>query len=838
MTQQLVLDPLGIMTEPNKLGQTPAGSMSTASCTLRSPGIIGSLPTWVNKAGIASDASTTAVFVITPPGPLMLAIFNSGSTWFYSWHFQVAGGTAFGATALSFTLGVQPYPQSIPLGVQPGFSYVIHGKQLLVNMFSTVIVWDTYEPANSLEATPRPAGLFPPQMQEILGFNPGTALAGGTYAHYISIYKRQVGDTLLLSAPSPAMPSRAGVPTDGHNIRVEVEFSSLVKAGDILEIYRTKSKPTNGTGIYYTFQKAEEAGAEYQKATSVVLTAAHISAGNIQVFDKTADANLGEALYTNQAIGGLGAQAFPPPALRFMTSHKGYVFGFGTTMPPSITLRPTGTWAPVFGDTAQAQSGFGSALLSGCSWSAGGTTVTPSPSSQLGFVKLGMAVFGTGLSGNVTAIGGSTFTFTPAATLAGVATLCTVTDVFQVDGSTNFSDAWRFFPINIATLDELMLIAPALKLPGVTPSNFVAQPTDGFTIRRKMLNDARTTFGVKSSGEQNWDPDIQPYQGVATTSATIENKPRSMVWSDQDQPESWPFVDEDTFARGLPCAFASTRDCIIAFYTDAIWRISGTGGTAKDGYDWRADPIATNITICGSQAICVLNDVVYAMTSEGLIAIDNGSSARNISKGRVHNQLATPPWSDGPYTVSTACFLVADEENGEILMREPSAAAGVMWVYNIATDTLVRTAIGSGEGNGPFHADYSRTLRAPVVAVKTGVSTWQLQTYSTAASGVDLTYQQVYSDNPFAQRQWQSVDLVVENDAGGNNYMVSCNGVAASLTNRPLINGRVSFEVPRNAPAIGNTMAIRVQALAAAGFVRILGIALNFRDQTDRRRNR
>lgn len=846
MTQQLMLEPLGIITEPNKLGQIPAGGLSSAiNVAIRRPGCIESMAGFSTFTAFTSDAGTTAAFVITPPGSAMLVIFNRTAGWFYQWYNQTTGGLLGTSTALSLTLGGGAYPQSIPLNVQPGFSYVIHGKQLFVNLYSTVIVWDTYEPTTLAERTPRPAGLFPPQMsapQTIFG-TIGTAIPSERYANYTAIYKRQVGDTLLVSAPGPAVSGYNSPSGTASNVEVIVRFNEFVKAGDILELYKTPSKPT-GPAVATAHQTGEEAGPEYRKATSVVLTAANITAGFVTIVDKTPDENLGEALYTNQAIGSVGAAAYPPPALRFMTSHKGYVFGFGTTSPPSISLRPTGAWNGIFQAAADAQAGFGGKVLTGCTWSAGGppTVVTVSPTSQLGFIKIGTGASagggGSSFNSNVTAVGASTFTIAGAAAVSGAAATVNISDLLEIDGGIQFNEKWYFTPATVSFNDSLMLIAPALKLPPNKNAEFTSQPTDGFTVRKKLLSDARTTFTVKSSGAQNWDPDVAPWTAVTGTPATIEAKPRAMVWSDQNQPESWPFVNADTFARGQPCAFASTRDCIVAFYTDAIWRISGTGGTAKDGYDWRADPIVTGVTVQGSQAVCVLHDVVYAMTSEGLIAID-GSSVRNISKGRIHDQLACPPWSDAAYTIGTACFLIADEETNEILMREPSATATVMWAYNVATDTFVQRTAFVGAW-GPTHGDYSRFLRGPVVVGKDLDGEWRLACYGTSGTlNAAFTYQPVYADNPFAQRQWQSVDLVAEPTVNGNYFFVQCNGVATSTGGgRALTNGRVSFEVPRNAPAIGNTMGITVFVDGNAGVTRILGVALNYRDATDRRRKR
>jgi hypothetical protein len=485
----------------------------------------------------------------------------------------------------------------------------------------------------------------------------------------------------------------------------------------------------------------------------------------------------------------------------------------------------------------QIAAGTGRVKLTGATYSNGGTTVSLSPTSQLATLKPGMAVLGTGISSTITAVGGSSFTISPAATAAGSSVAVDAFDILaiSIDGggvTSYFVDDWANLTQGIVNSSyNFQLQALSLKLPPYSASGYVfrTQPTDGILLSTRHGFDSRAPMTVAISRGDNWDPRL-PGPLDTARSVPYEVKPSDMVWSEGGAPESWPTIQRDTFARGTPCAVASTRDAIVAFYTDAIWRVSGTGGTAGKGYDWRADPIATNVTANGSQALAVLSDIVYAQTSDGLIAISD-ASLKPITQGRVHDQLDCPPWTDGPYTTSTARFTIADEEHNEILFREPSASGGRMWLYNTNTDRLAQTVSHAS----PFHGDYSRFLRLPLVIGADG-STWTVKAQTAAYGDFNLTYATVYADNPFAQRHWQTLNVSAET-AGTVTITPTFNGVAGSARTLDA-DGRCAFEVPRNAPAIGNTMQIGLTVAAGSSRVKLHGFSVDYRDHTERRRNR
>lgn len=860
--QQLVLEPLGIVTEPNKLGQIPAGALSVMSdCVERSPGVIENIQAWQAKVTVTgTDAGTTAMFGVPMDGNLVVVIYNVTAGWKYRWYNVSTGAAVYAAQDLAFTSAGVVYQQSINVAEQPGFSFVRHGTQTFVNTFSNVLVWDDPTGATLASSLVRVAGLQRVQMSgtALSATVFGSPMPANSYATYVAINTRQINGRKVGSPPSAALVGFTGGST-GAAIQLIFKLRAGDQiAGDILEVYRTKSKP-NGLGSgALSYQAGEEAGAEYQRVLSHTLTAAEITAITLNLFDTTPDVSLGEALYTNQAIFGSGAAAEIPPAVELLTSYKGYLFGFAATYPPSITLRPTGTWGgfDTSDSVATINTGFGYvyasvATLTGASFTLGSNTINVSPTSQLNLIGVGMSAIGTGFNGQITVIGASSFTINTLTTGASAGTTWTALDGFDWNSGFGsvFNASWQSFAGavltgTIANSDVVALRAQSLKLASTTPSSavvgavgFTAQPTDGFDFYHRWLQDSRPQLGVRSSKGKFWDPQIATSPSDPYTLVSEDKQPRAFVWSEQDEPESWPFVNEDSFSRGTVNGVASTSDAIIAFYTDGIWRLSGTGGTAGKGYDWRADPIAAGITVVGSQAVAVLLDKPYAMTSEGLIVIGGNQSQvyqsgqlHNITQGRVHDQLSTPPWNNGPFTLSTAAFVVEDEEHDEILLREPSATAGKMWIYNTHTDRLSQTTSHAE----PMTAFYSRALRSPVVVGRDGGSTWTLKAQTGAYGNFNMTYANVYADNPFAQRHWQTLNVSAE--TAGATITPTFNGVSGS--SRTLdADGRAGFEVPRNAPAIGNTMQVGLSVVTSVR-TKLNGFALDYRDQTDRRKTR
>lgn len=851
--QQLVLDPQGIVTEPNKLGNIPAGSLKSADeLCIRSPGVLSQLPVWQTRATLATDAGTTMAFVIATPGPYMIGVYNKSDGWWYCWFDQTSGASLFGGPKrLAVETTITGDYQSIRLDVQPGFTPVSIGKQIFLNTYSNVLVWDTWLPTDAATATCRRAGIFPGCLQSAgpdFTYTAGTALGPSTWAAYVCTISRKVGDRLMVSAPSAPTDflNYDAVARDGVVYVSTWRYNRLSKAGDIVTLYRTKSKPWVRPAAYTPYAVSEEVGSEYLKAVSYELTASDVAGGGVYLYDRTPDALLGEALYTNQSVGLDSLSAYTPPALRMITAYKGSLFGFDATYPPTINIRPTAAYGISLDSPLEAKrAGIGAITCASVNTTSGSPTITGLTTTETSLLAVGMICVEIAFSYNkatIVSVGSTSVTLDINATATGSSTFFVFYDALYInEGVTETS--WSAAPLyrfnNESAFTTFQVVQPhSLVLSAFASVNTVtsAQPKDGFVVQRMFLQDARLPYTIRASRAAGLDGSIPQYPAAGKT-VREERKLSAMVWSENNDPEAWPLVNIDYFSKGTPCAVESTKDAVYAFYTDCIWRISGSGGSAARGFDWRADPVAHNVTAAGTQVTASLSDTVYVLTSDGLVSLA-GNSAQRITLGRVHDQMSAPPWTDGPYTTATAQWLCADEEHNEILMREPSAAGGRIWVYNTDTDKLTQT-VSHAE---PTHASYSRVLRNPLVVGRDGGSTWTIKTPGTTYGNFTFEYAAVYADNPFVLRQWQSIDIALENPpSGGINVFfndVAANTVPLTATGTGTVK-RIGCEVPRNAPAIGNTMRVTIQGINSSSTpCKILGVALRYTDLTETRASR
>lgn len=843
MPQQLVLTPLGIITEPNELGQIPAGAFSSASgIVMRQPGKIHGVVNWSTRYTLTgTDAGTTCAFVVATTSNFALILFNRTAGWAYVWVDLQTNTAAYGPTALTAPASGSPTaePQSFTITRQPGFCGVLFGGQTFVNAYSNVLAWDTEAPTTAALAAPRMAGLRAPALY--YNFSPaGFAIKAYHYAIGVAIVRRKILGREYVSPISAACRLPAFDTDCNVNVIVFLRQNFHV-VGDIVEIYRTRQFEWVFASPSVLENQSENAGSEYQLCASHVITAADVAAGDFSVLLDGTDEGLGQACYTNQAIAGVGAQAFAPPALRVFTAYKGHLIGLGPTEPPAFTFRAKGYWGYSNNNDPQEfrNSSYGSVYV-GLTYTIGANTATAASAALLGPFRVGSYINSSGLSGTaqVTSIVGTTVTFSGAVGTVNGLRDSTVTDRVVIDGVSDLAYDGMWVADRILPYSEFVM--PSLKLAAYTNTVPNLVPVEPVIVKHAYLRDSRPSLQIGATRPENLIPEMASwvqYQGGSPTTATALERPAAVVWSENNQPESWPGVNVEHFSSGTPHAVCTTRDAVIAFYSDGIWRFSGTGGSAGAGYDWRADQIASGVTISGSQCACVLNDVVYAYTSEGFVGIDSAGTISRISHGRIGDQLSGPPWNDGAYNNTTAMFVCADEEHGEILIRSPETFGGAMWRYNTITDTFVQTT----SHDQPTHAAYSRYMRNVLVVGKTGASTWSLRAEASVITATgQVQFQPIYTDNPFSLKHWQQFDVGVE--ASSAVITASFNGVtdvSRTATDAGLSeNARVGFAIPRNAPAIANTICPGLTINPDAGDFSLQGFALQFEDLTEQRNKR
>lgn len=836
MPQQLVLTPLGLITEPNQLGQIPAGALSLAdNIVMRSPGKIANDRGWATRYTLTgTDAGTTCAFVIATTGKYAIVLFNVTAGWKYVWVDMSTNTAAYGPTTLSVNQpGAPANPQSFKVTSQPGFCSVLYQGQIFANAQSVLLTWDTENPTSASEAAPREGGL-----RSVVVYNfSGTAGVGYTsspvsWFAIVGVIRRvvqgreYVGPTSVAAVVYNTNASQSADPT------INIGLPSTARAGDTVELYRTRQKPYGKTNTVVLSKLGEDVGAEYLLASAVQLTAADITAGTIAIPLSGTDDQLGRPCYVNQSIGGQGAQAFRPPALARLTAYKGHLIGFGATQPATIGIHTKAIWGDLTGLPADAAAaGIGAFTLGTVTYN-GTATATAASAPAIANLRVGSLIAATGVFRRVTAIVGTSITMDAAA--SGGALTSTGFDQLFVSGAwgSTFGDVSNYFAVEGGITSHVDYFCPAVRLGQFSTAFPFAVPSDELTLQASRLDDARSSFSIGATRGANWVPALPETNGTLRV-VSPQNQPNAVVWSEINQPESWPGVNLDHFSRGEVHAVVTTRDANILFYSDGLWRFSGTGGTAGAGYDWRADQLASGITISGSQAICVLNDVVYAYTSEGFISITSAGQITRISQGRIGDLLPGPPWDNGPYNNDTAVFLCADEENSEVVIKVPTSTA--LYRYNTLTDTFVTTQPSATQTT---HAAYSRYTRSLLTVGKTAGGSWVLESNTGSPVSSAFRFQPVYTDNPFSLKHWQQLDVSFTGAPGVlAQYNESVNDAGLALSNAgPQAQARGSWDIPRDAPAIANSIVVALFTGPSAWTLQ--GISLQFQDLTEQRDKR
>lgn len=861
MTQQLVLRPLGIISQPNKLGTIPQGALQLADqCYMRQPGTIENANGYVQAGdSILANASGTS-FVAPSDGQYVYFNEISGGSRFSGW-VDVTNNASYPFGFDNFrdeSGGAQSIDSTGRFGT------TVNRSRLLVTAVNGTFVYDL--PTHSLT---RSAGMPQPQLF-FAGSATGVAVPGTSHVMYTGLYIRRFSDGYeLIGIPAMAIEWTNGG-TSGNSVQVQFALSSLaldgyIKAGDVFQLYRTKSQTYNTATSTYT-----NTGSDYYLVTEYTMTSTDITNGGATVTDNVPDAALGEALYTNAGVKTQDGLALPSPTAKAICSFKGYTFFFNRKDTPKVSLRAPVWWG--YMDTATAgvdastrQYGIGARALTGNTTNGSPTLASVSAANLVGIVpgQVNRSVGNIPFGAKVISVGASSITFDHNATATTTGAFIQIDDVLEVNGTTldvgesaNLANLVNTTPYFAAV--ALNYIIPSLGTTTAPPDSVPAAPIDLFYLR---LSDQTGNITIRATNGKNYTPQLPEISATVQT-FTPTQVPNGLSWSEQNQPENVPPLNTAFCGNGEIYAAYPTRDCIWIFCSDGLYRLSGTGGSAgAEGFDWRIDPVDSTLIIAGPQAGCVLRDMVFAYTNRGLVQINSDGTIKELTLGRVDDRLPGQPWSTPSWSTTNAMFLVADETNDEIWMKETLTPGNRVWIYNYINDCFTNDFIGTDTtttGNSILSGCYSRYLQS---------TTWLSQTQGflvaptngTARKLFDFKFQPLLGTDPFSTRMWQQAEIACSFPANGN-VTVNCyaNGdIRAPLTynqgqfcgQRTIVSGvtttevdalqgRTSWSIPRNSPAIANTMSLEFRAVSGTSPVLIDGIAAKFVDLTEQRSRR
>jgi hypothetical protein len=844
-----------MITQPNKLGSIPPGALELAlNVYMRDPGYIQSALLWTGSISLsATSGRTDPPIWIIPIGRQALFLYKTSTIWRWAW-------TPLDSVSLSTAAFVNDEGEQQMLRDNGQVSWGTTLGHTLVNCQLGVMVFDYEDPSTTAQRTPRQAGLYPPQylsfsQQSVVGSG---ALAANTHAHWTAIIRRRFPATSganqnyeLVSAPCIAVHTYGPVSDFEHvsfTVYIDPDFS---KAGDIVELYRTRTQEFNYSGAAATWF-VTNTGSDYYLAGSATVSTS--GAGSVTIVDSTPDTSLGEALYTNDGLQGAESSALTPPTCADIVSFKGYTFYLSTIDAPFVKLRSPLIWGSLGLSSGSASNvrerGYGRLSFVGTRTSASNQITSVSATDMVG-LAIGQEFTGAGFSsvGTITNLSGSTVTVSVTASSSAAGDSYLATDVIEIDGVRMAATNASVFALGVAFGDYFVSLLSRVSAP-IFPnvSSVDTVPADFMFVTKKdfwgELVAAKTYMTARATRGHLLDPPLPRIELSETArSFYMTEHPNGFRWSEENQPENCPATNAAFCGSGTIYRGYATRDALWIFASDGLWRLSGTGGQSGRGYDWRVDPVDSTLILSGPHAGCVLRDTVYAYTNRGLVSVDSSGNVRELSHGRLNDVLPGPTWTlPTTYSASNAIFLLADEAADEIRMRESGASGGVTWIYNVMTDAFTQDMV-SQSTSAPFHGAYSRYLEKPLISCASSSGVIRFPATSGSYGEVDLRFQPVFGGSSFDMHHWQIVEAVYDEQVAQLSCYLNDSSTpigtrsAAAILDASSFH-RVAFGVPRNAPAAANNIKVRLGIPVSGSRNRLQGVALTYKTLTEQRKVR
>ena len=793
--REIIVKPLGLITQPNEKGVYPAGALRVASdWIMRSPGVLENQ----FRTGLYASVATGTIHGLYATRSQALQLVLNGSTWGLHWT-TLSGVTA--ATLPSVTDRVFS---------STGRSNTISFRdRLIINPENADPLTADYDnPSSTAERTFRWAGLPQPKVWPQAGTsdNPGVALRQHTTATYGAHIEREFSDGYIMVGPMSELVRVRDVNgyANTQKVLLQIYLPDGVVAGDRVRVFRSQaiSNPDLDVNI--------DSGTTLYEVKNHTVTAADIIGDQFSFYDSAAWSEvggplggLGEEAYTNPGQQGLDASKTPPPVAAALAVFNGRALYANCRFQAEylISIRAGyGSINSIYGAEDEARGvGIGLRRVVGDLTNGSAVVTGISADDLVGVVPGQFITDGTGLATHIplstfiVSVGVSSITMNKNATASAADMSLFTGDMIEIDGDAESIQSGQVLVqgfVNHRFVSERTLAVAgfdrSLKI-RVTPQRYLPP----------------ATMTLRATNGQNYDP---PLPEIDETVLTIQptHRKNCLMWSEDQQPEAVPERNQLFVGSGEIYALAPTRDAVWCFASDGLWRISGTFARVDGFPDVRVDMFDPTCFLVAPRAWCILRDNVYAWTNRGFVQIsDNG--VKELSEGVIGDTLVGRPWSE-----SSARFLVADEAFDEIFVVD--TVSNIVRRYALRYNCwLTTTQYGS-----PLVGCYFPPSRAAMLATSTALNrvSWN-QTERQATVLPTLRFQPIYGNRPDGLKQFIDATAMfsADSDALVSGYF-GVDQVAGAVSAALDVYGddkRATYGIPRNAPAIAPSLTAWLQ---------------------------
>lgn len=810
-----ILEPLGYVTRPNKLGQYPDGAGLVAyGALVTGAGNLESAPAAVPLWTIDAGSPVLAAEVILTEG-YTLVLIKIAAGWRYCW---VDGS----GTASALATPVNAYaPSGVDFEIDNRVDWTIARNRVWITSTTGPMVFDYLSPTTDAERAPRIAGMLSPTLTESVIYGASSfAIKTGQHAHAIALVSRHFPDCYeATGAPSASVQINAI--TGDANISITVSQRAghpQILAGDTISIYRTiqSAAPKNPGPAPANYDQGVSTGGDYY-LSSVFEVPTPAGPGPWTWTETTGDQQLGEALYTNDGAQGGSSAKRPPPLARVIESYRSYTFYADITEPavrvaraPAAFGELTDEYSRTWGIGTRKQS---TAVLNGT------VNVTGLTTTEIkGVVPGQLLIQPDGSTRTIATVATTSLTLTSVANTSGTSAL-NIVDVVEINGTIYRMDNADFLAaISNSNADDLARNNP--DTPGIK-----SVPATGFAFRQDY--EAAGDLTIRATNGANYLP---PLPAITATVETVSRPRRanSIMWGENGQPEA--ITQANIVPTTTIYSAIATSVCMIFFASDGIHRLSGTGGSSSGGFDFSIDHIDPSTILRGPKAACRWNDSVFALANNGAVVIDAGGAVREISTSAIGNLNGGVKYSQ-----SNKSRVVADDATGDIYFFVDSATDA--WVYSTRWNKWTKSAV-----NGATILAAASTLSAGVYfGTPSGNSLVVSKVTPGTYQKLICRFQPSFAGDVADNKIFEEVEWYFHGSAFGQPITIICNELTGITRNLKKIDSssaptfiqagiptleqsdasefslaQCAMEVPKDAPRVSNSLSVGFVAPAGS----------------------
>lgn len=443
----------------------------------------------------------------------------------------------------------------------------------------------------------------------------GTALVNSSYAAYRSLILRKDANAVSIYSGVSGSYQILNSAGSTQNVTARCYLPVGLDTSCAIQLYKAVSTVVTVT---------DERGLVYETP----ITAAHITAGYVDITDVAPDGTAGAIIYTATSQGGMLSNNTVPPLASDIAEYKKCMFFADTDSPERLKF----------------------ALIT---------------------------VGGTGLVANDTitiTLGDTAEVYTAKAT----ETVASKEFALGSSGSTS-----QILDVTIKSFIKVVNLASAIMTATDATTDVTKDIPGKVLIESKTLGTA--SFVVKSSRATAFQPNLTTTATVNTTSAS-DRRRNGLMYSKPGELEAVPLLNfvtvgasDDPIKRVI-----SHRDGLFIFKArDGVFVLRG-----ETAATWVVTPIDSTQKILAPESLCVVNNLIYGLFEAGICEVsDTGVNIISIPiKDKLQSLLGAPLAN-----VKARAFGIANDGDGKYILCIPTSADDTSTVLEIVYDVFGQT---------------------------------------------------------------------------------------------------------------------------------------------------